>query len=89
MPVSVTAATVVFAVRYLGSVTQGHVREGVVIGLLWLAVCVLIDLPLMLLGGPMQMTLAEYVADIGLTYLVIPTVTIGLGLALARRPRTL
>ncbi len=57
-----------------------YLREGVILGLVWLAINVLIDLPLMLAGGPMQMTLGQYLADIGLTYLIIPAVTMGIGL---------
>jgi len=65
-------------------VPTAFVREGVMLGALWLALNVVIDLPLML-TGPMKMTLLEYAADIGLTYLIIPTVTIGIGLARAQR----
>jgi hypothetical protein len=81
MPVAVTTATAVFAVIYFRRVREGFLREGVVLGCLWLAINVVIDLPLMLTGGPMQMTLGQYIADIGLTYLVVPAVTIGIGLS--------
>jgi len=84
MPVVVTAATVGFALLYFRKVPTAFVREGVMLGALWLALNVVIDLPLML-TGPMKMTLLEYAADIGLTYLIIPTVTIGIGLARAQR----
>lgn len=84
MPVAVAAAAVIFAVRYFRGVTGGFVREGLRLGLLWLLINVAIDAPLMLFGGPMFMTVAQYVADIGLTYLLIPVVTLGLGTALAR-----
>ncbi len=83
MPVVVTMMAVTLGVRYFRDVSRQHVREGVMIGLLWLGISVLIDAPLMLLGGPMQMTLAQYAADIGLTYAIIPTVTIGIGAARA------
>jgi hypothetical protein len=72
-----------FGVLYFKGVKQDFVREGLMIGLLWLAISLIIDLPLMLSGGPMQMTLAEYVADIGVTYLLIPVVTVGLGAVIA------
>ena len=80
MPVVVTSATAFFAVMYVRGVKADYLREGVVLGCLWLAINVLIDLPLFLAGGPMKMTLGQYTADIGLTYLVIPAVTIGIGL---------
>jgi hypothetical protein len=36
---------------------------------------------LMFSGGPMKMSLNQYVMDIGVTYLMIPAITIGLGTA--------
>lgn len=80
MPVVVTTASAVLAVIYFRGVTGRYLREGVILGLVWLAINVLIDIPLLLTGGPMQMTLGQYPADIGLTYLIIPAVTIGIGL---------
>ena len=56
-------------------------REELLLGLLWFAICVLIDAPLMLLGGPMQMSFGAYMADIGVTYISIPVVTSGLAAA--------
>lgn len=84
MPVVVTSATAIFAVVYIRGVEKRFLREGVMLGSLWLAINVLIDLPLMLAPSPMQMTLGQYVADIGLTYLIIPAVTIGIGASCER-----
>jgi hypothetical protein len=83
MPVVVTIATVSFAVPYFRRVNTSHVREGALLGALWYAINVVIDLPLML-TGPIGMSLGEYMADIGLTYLIIPAITIGFGLACAQ-----
>ena len=83
MAVAVTSSAVVLGLRYFRSVEVDLVREGAAVGLVWLGLSILIDAPLMLLGGPMQMTLAEYMADIGLTYALIPVVTTGLGVAQA------
>jgi hypothetical protein len=82
MPVVVTAVTVPLAVRYFRQVTHDHVREGASIGVLWLVMCLVIDAPMMLFGGPMQMTIGEYMGDIGLTYVIIPVITVGIGVAL-------
>ena len=82
MPLVVTTVTVMLAVRYFRQVTHDYVREGVLVGALWLAICVLIDAPLMLFSGPMLMTLGEYMGDIGLTYVIIPAITVGIGAAL-------
>ena len=80
MPVVVTVATVVFAVIYFRRVREDYAREGTLLGALWFAMNVAIDLPLML-TGPIGMGLGEYVADIGVTYLIIPAVTVGIGVA--------
>ncbi len=79
MAVVVGSATSAFAVLYFRRVQTGFLREGVAVGALWLAINVLIDLPLML-SRPINMPLVEYLADIGLTYLLIPAITIGIGM---------
>jgi len=81
MSVAVASAAVVFGLLYLRHVGNRVIREGLLVGLLWLAVCVVIDAPLMLFGGPMQMSLGEYLGDIGLTYVGIPVITTGLAVA--------
>lgn len=85
MPVALAAAVAALAIRYFRSVRAGFVGEGLRVGLLWLVISLAIDAPLMLLGGPMQMTPADYLADIGLTYLLIPILTVAIGTALAQR----
>lgn len=83
MPVAIATVVVGLGVTYFHVVNGNFVREGLLLGLLWLAISVLIDAPLMLLGGPMRMSLSQYVADIGATYLMIPVITLGLGVTLA------
>jgi hypothetical protein len=86
MPVTVTLVVVTFGLVYFKGVTRRFTWEGLSLGLLWMAVSMVIDAPLMLLGGPMKMTAGEYLADIGVTYLLMPVVTVGLGLARAGAP---
>jgi hypothetical protein len=84
MPVVVTLATVSCGVAYFKKVEKDFLKEGVIVGLLWLLMSIAIDLPLML-SNPINMTLVDYMADIGLTYLIIPAITTGLGFALANK----
>ena len=79
MPVVLAVVTVLFAHRYFKQVHGEFRREGILLGLVWLVTNVAIDLPLMLSPSPMQMTLLEYIGDIGLTYLLIPVITAGMG----------
>ena len=85
MAVAVCATAVVLGLAYLRRLHAGFVREGLLLGLIWFAMCVAIDAPLMLFGGPMKMSLGAYMADIGLTYLSIPIVTSGLAAAARTR----
>ena len=85
MSVTVTSTAVLLGLVYLRHLQSGFFREGLLIGLTWFAMSVLIDAPLMLFGGPMQMTFGQYMADIGLSYLSIPVVTLGLAAASARK----
>lgn len=84
MAVSVAAAAVACTLWYLRPLPAVSPREGALLGILWLAICIAIDLPLML-SAPMNYTPAEYAADIGLTYVIIPTITVGIAAA-SRRP---
>ncbi len=84
MPVVLAVATVFFARLYFSHVGARFRREGVLLGLVWMGVNVAIDIPLMLAPSPMQMTLGEYLADIGLTYVMIPVITAGMGLVRAQ-----
>ncbi len=76
MPVVVTIVTIVFANFYFKKVDKDFIKEGIVIGLLWLVISIVLDL-ILFMEGPMKMSFVDYIKDIGLTYLIIPTILIG------------
>lgn len=85
MPVAVALAVVLFSILYFRKLDSNFLQEGIRLGVLWLAISILIDLPLFLLeNSPMSVTLAEYVSDIGITYLMIPVITVGSGYLLEK-----
>jgi len=84
MPIAIAGAVVGFAVPYFRRVRAVFVGEGLRVGLLWVLICMAIDAPLMLFGGPMKMTIGQYMADIGVAYLMIPVITLGIGAAVAQ-----
>lgn len=86
MPVVVTLCAVFFSILYLRRVTSDFLKEGVMLGGIWFVISLVIDL-VMFSSGPMKMSFASYVMDIGLTYLIIPTITIGFGYLMMRRDR--
>jgi len=79
MPVVVTLSVVSFSVLYLGNVQSGFLKESIILGLVWLAISILLDLLMFMPESPMNMNFVDYMKDIGLTYVIIPTITIGLG----------
>ena len=83
MGVTLTCSTVVLALLYFKRLTAGYVAAGARIGFAWTVANWLLD-GLMFSGGPMKMSLSQYVSDIGIAYLAIPAITIGLGIAASR-----
>jgi hypothetical protein len=84
MPVTLAATVVVCTLRYFRKTGAASTPEAGRLGLLWLAICVAIDLPLML-SPPIGLSPAEYAADVGLTYVMIPVITVGMALAASSR----
>ena len=85
MPIVITLAVVFFAILYFKNLKTGFLQEGLLLGVAWLLINVIIDLPLFLLESPMKMSFAEYMMDIGVTYLIIPVITIGFGFLLQQK----
>lgn len=84
MPVALTLAVVVASVRYFETVTKRFTYMGLCLGLIWFTVNIVIDL-FMFSSGPMKMTLLDYIKDIGVTYLLILIIPIGIGLTLEKK----
>lgn len=74
MPVVITVCTVVFVILYFEK--DQLLKEGVSLGVFWLIISIVLDL-LLFMEGPMKMPFTDYMADIGLTYLIIPVITSG------------
>ena len=78
MPIMITASVVFFAYHYFKKLDANFVKEGLLLGFIWSAISFVIDLA-MFMQGPMKMPFTDYVMDIGLTYLIIPVITVGFG----------
>jgi hypothetical protein len=85
MAVTVTATAVVFSILYFRRIKYGFLREGVLIGIAWFIINIVIDLLLFMPDSPMQMSFAGYMMDIGLTYLIFPIVALGFGYLLDQK----
>ena len=85
MPVVVVLCVVVFSILYFKVVEKHFSREGIILGISWFIISLAIDLLLFMPDSPMHMSFIDYVKYIGLTYLMIPAITIGVGYALNKR----
>lgn len=85
MPVVVSACVVFFSISYFSKLGSQFLREGTLTGTTWLTISLAIDLFMFLPESPMQMPFIDYMADIGLTYLIMPAITIGFGQLLEKR----
>ena len=80
MPVALAMTVVLCSLWYFRKVDRPTVREGLLLGMLWMLLSMAIDLPLML-SPPLNYTLEKYVADVGLTYLMMPIIATGIARA--------
>jgi len=83
MAVTVTLCVTVLAVRHFRRLNERFVMEGVNAGITWVVMSIALDIPIFL--GPIGMSAGQYFADVALTYLIYPVVTIGMGLCLKSR----
>lgn len=79
MPIAVTACAVVFSILYFKKLETEFLKEGILIGAVWFLISLIIDLMMFLPESPMHMDFIPYMMDIGLTYMIIPIITIGFG----------
>lgn len=73
---SITGAALL--VLYFRKVEKNHLSEGIMIGIVWFVLNILLDL--LILVPMSKMAIGTYFAQIGLGYLTIPTMSIAMGL---------
>ena len=78
---SISAA--ILLVLYFRKINGDYLKEGIIVGLTWLVLNVLLDLLVLI---PMSgMSIADYFTQIGIRYLVIPVMSITVGAALGNK----
>jgi uncharacterized membrane protein YpjA len=78
---SISAA--ILLLLYFRRINADYLKEGILVGLTWLGINLLLDLLVLI---PMSgMSIADYFTRIGITYLVIPVMSITVGTALENK----
>ena len=62
MAVTVTGSAIILCLMYMKLIQTDFFREGLKLGIVWFLICIIIDAPMMLLGGPMLMSFGEYMS---------------------------
>jgi hypothetical protein len=79
-----TLVIVLYTTIYFKKIQSNFLNEGIKIGIIWMLVNLIIDLP-MFSFGPMAKPLWDYFKDIGFMYISIPIVTIAIGSLLDKK----
>jgi hypothetical protein len=80
-----TIVGVLLFVRYFREIKKNYIQEGAVVGLAWFAISVILDMLILL---PMSGSdLSSYFAGIGLRYLTLPIIGVGMGQVLADKKK--
>ena len=70
-------------ISYFKKINIGYLKEGIYIGITWFVINILLDLLVLI---PMTgMTISDYFLQIGLRYLVMPVMSIMVGVALENK----
>jgi hypothetical protein len=69
--------------RYYKFVENDYVRNGIIVGLSWFAINIILDAVILI--PMMKSTFADYFLSIGLGYIAIPTISISMGYLLERK----
>lgn len=78
MTVVSTITQAVLLVSYFRKIDKNYLPESIMVGLIWIAVNILLDILILI---PMsKMAIGTYFTQIGMQYLTIPTISIALGL---------
>ena len=85
MPVVLTIVVLIFSILYFIKIDKDFINQGILIGIVWLIISIIIDLIMFLPESEWQMSISDYMMDIGLTYLILLFIPIGIGYVLEKR----
>lgn len=86
MAVAMAFAASIMSVLYFTKSENPTWDEGLLTGTVWLLMSISLDIPLFIFGPDMmRMAPADYLADIGITYFMIPCIAAGVASAAGRR----
>ena len=82
--VAIAVTVIVFSYLYLKGITENFIKESVLIGISWLIISIVLDIIMVMLGIS-ELSLTNYAMYVAPLYIIIPAITIGLGLYLNQK----
>ena len=76
---SIAITVIIFAYIYFKDLDSHFIRDGIILGMIWIIISIVLDIILVLLGIT-KLTLSQYLFYVAPIYIIIPAVTIGFGL---------
>jgi len=76
---SIALTVIVFSYLYFKDADFHLIRTGIILGMVWLIISIVLDIVLVLLGIT-KLTLTQYLFYVAPIYIIIPAVTLGFGL---------
>lgn len=76
--ITLVSLTIVYFVFHFKGYSSSFVRNGLLVGVLWMLTNLFFDM-FLFSWGPLKKSFLDYMKDIGLTYTVIPVITTGFG----------
>ena len=73
-------------ILYFKNLTKNYLTEGIIVGLLWFTINIILDLVVLL--PIMKISISTYFAQIGLRYLIIPIMSIAIGSIVQKKCET-
>ncbi len=73
----------ILLILYFKKINASYLKESIIVGITWFGINILLDLLILI---PMSgMSIADYFTQIGIRYLVMPAMSITVGVSLANR----
>jgi hypothetical protein len=82
--VAIAVTVIVFSYLFFKGITENFIKEGILIGISWLIISIVLDIILIVLGIS-QLSLTSYAMYVASLYIIIPAITAGLGLYMNQR----
>ncbi len=79
MSVLIAVAAIILSYLYFKDIKTNFVMEGILTGIVWFIIAIIIDLLMFMPASPMHMNFTDYMMTVGIKYLIIPVVTVGTG----------